>query len=404
MPAKHITVSLQYLEGGQPFDQISPSEASELLREALKRLPVTRLLLGWGVPERLVAACSAVCRQAGVELYLWQPLLTGDGQLLIEPSWRATGLSGKPVGGFLGKNEFTFACPNHPAAAQAVLEHLMEAARSGPYQGIFLDRIRFPSPTASLEDDLACFCPFCKQAAAASGIDLESIRLQLLDMIKTPQGSLALASWLISPPGMIKEMPRELKILFTFRAHSLTRFVRKATQLLHLNGLHIGLDCFSPTLALTVGQDLPALSASADWLKVMAYTHAYGPASLPFELYSLANWLVSQGISEHEALDSLAQTTGWKIPPSLPELRKSGLHAEVLPSEIEHIRSLSARDLLVGLDMVEVPGVCELQLEQVRADVQAVISGRSEGLALSWDLRHIPLERLELIREVIESS
>jgi len=56
--------------------------------------------------------------------------------------------------------------------------------------------------------------------------------------------------------------------------------------------------------------------------------------------------------------------------------------------------------LLVGIELVEIPGVAELKTEQIRADLAAVCAGEADGLVLSWDLWHMPLDRLELVSSV----
>ena len=59
--------------------------------------------------------------------------------------------------------------------------------------------------------------------------------------------------------------------------------------------LEVGLDCFSPALTRLVGQDLAALAPLADWTKLMVYGHARGPATLPYEIGALADWLAATG-------------------------------------------------------------------------------------------------------------
>ena len=83
-------------------------------------------------------------------------MLTGDGVFMPRPEWQAVGLRGERVPGFRGMPEFTFVCPNRPAVREAVLARLHDAIRGGDYQGVFLDRIRYPSPAADPTRWLAC--------------------------------------------------------------------------------------------------------------------------------------------------------------------------------------------------------------------------------------------------------
>jgi hypothetical protein len=56
---------------------------------------------------------------------------------------------------------------------------------------------------------------------------------------------------------------------------------------------------------------------------------------------------------------------------------------------------------LAGLELVEIPGVSELKIGQIRQDWQAVLQAGVEGVVLSWDLWHMPLERLNVVREIL---
>jgi acyl-CoA synthetase (NDP forming) len=54
--------------------------------------------------------------------------------------------------------------------------------------------------------------------------------------------------------------------------------------------------------------------------------------------------------------------------------------------------------LLAGIELVDIQEVVRLQPTQIAADVGAFQAAGADGLALSWDLWHIPRERLELVR------
>jgi hypothetical protein len=48
-----------------------------------------------------------------------------------------------------------------------------------PFDGVFLDKIRFPSPANGLNEVLSCFCDHCRRAAAADGLHLASVARSL---------------------------------------------------------------------------------------------------------------------------------------------------------------------------------------------------------------------------------
>ena len=386
-------ITLQYLEPGPQIAEITPRMAGDKLRAALDILPVDAVLLGWDLPAPLVEVCRKETARRGVKLYRWQPLLAGDGTFHPRRVWQTRNLEGEPIPGLDARPEFTFVCPNHPEARAAALSRLESVADPAVYDGVFFDRMRFPSPTTSLTGALGCFCPHCVDAAAEEGLDLETVRAYLRKTAVLPLFRAALE------PDRITPFTRFLD----FRQRSITRFVAEASRRVRALGLEVGLDVFSPLLTRLVGQDLGALPLLADWTKLMIYVHAFGPAALPYELGQLAFWL----FSEVEF-----QRTGVRKPVEMPEdaareaARKMfALLAgpESLQAEYLNARQMSPHDavLLAGLEMVEIPAVCELTPDEIVHDLNVLRALGADGLAISWDLWHIPLERLELVREIL---
>lgn len=62
------------------------------------------------------------------------------------------------------------------------------------------------------------------------------------------------------------------------------------------------------------------------------------------------------------------------------------------------MRAAGVRTLLGGIELVELEGIASTGPAQVAADLRVVRSAGADGLALSWELWHIPAERLEWVR------
>jgi hypothetical protein len=399
-----LMIAIQYLEPGPGITKITPAAARRKLRLAFERLPLTTVLLGWRLPPELVEACAEETQRHRAHLYLWQPVFAGDGVLVPEPDWQVTGLNDNSLAGFRGMPEFTFICPNKPAARQAVLSHIEAVLHTGAYQGIFLDRIRFPSPAADPTQLLACFCPDCRSAAAQQGLDLDEVKRSMRALVVQPGGGARLLRHILAETGGALDAAfNDLAIVdrfMQFRKQSVTRLVEAAARLARGHGLLVGLDCFSPCLAGLVGQDLAELSACCDWIKVMSYGHTFAPAGLPFELLGLSTWLEKQdGLDERTALQVVAETTNLPLPVSRESLLQNGLSPHALGVEIRRARTLGVNRLLAGIELVDLPGVTRLNTAQVQADLAEFQAAGVDGLVLSWDLWHIPQKRLDLIPE-----
>jgi len=166
-------------------------------------------------------------------------------------------------------------------------------------------------------------------------------------------------------------------------------------------GWKVGLDCFSPALAQMVGQDLAQLSACWDWIKGMVYLRAFGPTAIPFELVGLADALHSPGAADdREVLEFLARCTGWEPPSTREEIRRSRLPSSILAAEIARGREACGCPFLTGVELVEIPDVAEIDPVGIQKDWEA-LAAAPDGIVLSWDLRHMPVERLEMVNRIL---
>jgi len=116
----------------------------------------------------------------------------------------------------------------------------------------------------------------------------------------------------------------------------------------------------------------------------------------------LADWLIeSQEIEEAHALAVLAEIINLPLPAFLSSLRDTGLFPEALAIEYDRGQQIVDHGkLLAGIELVEMPGVSELNTAQIEADLRAIKNVGAGGLSLSWDLWLIPLERLEIVNFV----
>jgi len=400
-------LAVQYLESNPGTSIKIQQEVRTKLRAVLDLMPITLVLIGWEASEPLIHICRKEADKFGAKLFRWHPLLTGDGDFIPRPEWQTIGLRGEKVPGFRGMPEFTFVCPNRPAVQAATSAHLQQVMRLGIYDGIFLDRIRFPSPAANPAAWLACFCEKCHEAAGEIGLDLAAARDALQKLINTPYQIQDLVKRFFRHPNGSSSKP-DLSVIdqfFHFRTTSVSNFVSKAANLIHGEGLEVGLDTFSPSLAHLVGQDLKALNECGEWIKAMTYGHALGPSGLPFELVELANWLIKDmGMGERDAMNLLSTAMQQPLPETVSTLREYGVEPGVLHEEVERGRSCGVDCFLAGIELVDLAGVTNLNAPQIQADLRAFHDAGADGLVFSWDLQLMPFERLAMVAAELEMS
>ncbi len=380
------TLAAQYLE-------YAPSEATrakvrERLRQACELLPISIILLGWDLPPNLEEAVAEETARQNARLYRWHPLLASDAGFALPTEWQPTNLHGEPVPGFRGLPEFTFICPNRTDVQEWIAERIEVAAQRGIYQGLFFDRMRFPSPAEDPERHLTCFCNYCQRIASDSGLDLDAARRHIESYLTEADRAKALTQALFKPTE-----DSLLESFFNFRSNSITRIVQYAARLARSHGLEIGLDCFSPALTHMVGQDLFALDKSCDWIKLMIYPRVFGPAGLPFELRALAKWLGdSYSLDETEAAKIVNDASGLS-------LSMNGLGSEAIAHEIQRGRAAGITNLFAGLALVQMEGVHTPTLEQIQADLTSCHG--ADGLVLSWDVWHIPSKYIAAVGDFV---
>jgi hypothetical protein len=382
------TFAVQYLES--PYADATSTSVRRCLRQACERLPISFVLLGWEVSPSLEEAVAEETTLQHAQLYRWQPLLAGSTQTNLPTEWASIGPAGNPILGPGGKPEFSFICPNHAAVTDFLSERVEIMAARGLFQGLFLDRIRFTSPSLDPLRDLACFCPHCTQLAAETGLDLEFVRRYIFSV--SPE---VIARSLLGQPT---EAGLPLESFLDFRSASITRTVLAVAKLAHSLNLSIGLDCFTPALTRLVGQDLSALDGSADWVKIMTYPRVNAPAGISYELLSLSEWLIRSGLDEGDTMHLMSEACGLTLPVHKNKLSRSGLGSEAVTHEINRGYELGVTNLLAGIALVRMGKIHESTLEQIQSDLKASLG--ADGLVISWDLWLTPLEYIDCIRTI----
>ena len=356
----NFQIAIQFLEPCPQVVDYDPATVKAKLCSALSILPISIVMIGWDIPEDFVDICREETNKRGIKLYRWQPLLTSDGELLVTKDYQVIGLNGDPVPGFKNMPSFTFMCPNHEPYREQILEHTADILRPGKYDGIFLDRMRYPALTHDLNNSLACFCPACQEAAETVGLKLRQVKLDLNNIVSTYQGRCELLRSLLLPVSVNPPSGKENPIAqyFAFRTDCITGIVSEVTQLARSFGADVGLDCFSPALSCSVGQDMHSLDKIGDWVKPMTYLHTFAPAGLPFELNEMLTFLGKS--SKHEVsanLKFLSQIVGFPLPKDRSVLMKKGVDSLALTREIAKAKRSSAKPLLEGIELVELPGI-----------------------------------------------
>lgn len=391
-------------------DALDPLSMVETVRRAQEEIDLDLLIVGFReAPEVFRRFCGSD-RPVG-DTYLWYGALSDiegmeDSDLVV--NWR--GERSRGWGGWAEKGggveeTFRFVCPNNPAAREKTVGRLRELLARYDFAGVFLDKIRLPSPANGVDEILSCFCGHCRDAAKELGLDLDSVIKILADGAIDPSGSRPEAtgdkatSWL---DALVAGSPI-LSHFLRFRADSVGALVAELAEGARCMGRKVSLDLFSPCLAPVVGQDYRRLKQHCDWAKPMTYRLAQGPAGLRLEIPALVGGVARRfGIDEAHIVDWCSRHAALDRDMFL-ETKESAVPLSFIQAEIDAaVRALSPVPVYFGLELIRQPGVIDVDPAHVVDMVRAGNAANAAGLVISWDLMHAPIDCVRALAEAAQ--
>jgi hypothetical protein len=377
----------------------------DCVRRVLEALDLDLLIVGFR------EAPEVFCRFCGLNrpvdnVYLWFSAFSDiedmtEGDLVV--NWR--GARSRGWGGWAEKGgdveeTFRFACPNNPAVREKTTLRLRELLLRYDFKGVFLDKIRFPSPANGADEMLSCFCDHCRGAAKAEGLDLNAVVKiftdRALDANALPLHRSCSGHWLDS----IADAHPLIARFLAFRTKSVARLVAQLADECRRLGRSVSLDLFSPSLAPLVGQDYHRLKECCDWAKPMTYRLARGPAGLRLEIPALIEGVAQRfGLDEAQVVDWSARHAGFDRD-MLRQTREEAVPFAFMEGEIEAaVRAMAPVPVYFGLELVKQPGVIDVTAADVIGMIEAGRAANAAGVVISWDLLHAPMDGIRALAE-----
>lgn len=391
---------------------LDPSRMLETVRRVRGAIDLDCLVVGFReAPEVFRRFCGP--DRPVRDVFLWYGVLSDvegmeDSDLVV--NWkgeRSRGWGGWHDKGAEVEETFRFACPNNPAVRAKALGRLRELVGRYAFAGVFLDKIRFPSPANGIDETLSCFCGHCRCAASAIQLDLDAVVNMLADRaIGLPTladgGRVEAHHWLETIALANPLLSRFLR----FRSDSITRLVAELAEETVSLGRMVALDLFSPCLAPVVGQDYRRLARHCSWAKPMTYRIARGPAGLRLEIPALIEGVARMfNLDERRMLDWCARHIQAFDRRFVERTREEGVPLPFIEAEIEAaVRAMHPGLVWFGLELVSQPGVVDVRPEDVRAMVRAGRATNAAGLIISWDLMHAPMDSVEALAGAMRSK
>ena len=360
------------------FAQCSVSDIGTMkmqTEELLKRLPVSRIIFGWGIRPGLPEVWMELAEKYGVQMLLWLPVLADteqpDSGDPLKPI--RTG-NAKRITACPGE-EFRFMCPNSDRNLERTMASYDRFVREYPADGVFLDRIRYPSAVYSHYDFFGCHCERCGGLYRKAGIDEDRLFRKVC-----AEGSLASFLPSCMENGRYHYEDKDAELLCGMKRLSILRLVQKLTNHFHQMGLIVGIDAFAPCLADCVGQDLERLSEIVDFIKPMMYYRTTAPAGVPYEMAAYGDDFTRR-LSEMWGAD-VGQ-----------------------PSSMEmQLRSLKGKaSILPGIEVNSIPGICEPNEAGFTSSLRAISNAGCEEAVLCWNVLQAPETNIRSIENALSA-
>lgn len=270
------------------------------LDEVVRRLPerkyIDALIVGWSEDMELYRKLRSYTKQEGIALWLWFPVFS-EHTMRNGFRQQVNIRTGKPFTAnvFDGDETFDFCCPSEKRIFGELLKIYDSIYSSGGFDGIFLDRIRYPSMTVGAEALFGCCCEDCLAWFEAKGLSKNEIFAyseRLKRRIENPECANPLqiesyynGNYTFSDPVITK--------LLALKRDKITNILKKLADEFRKRGLLVGMDLFAPFLSAFVGQDYQSLGAMADFAKPMLYRNTYTPAGIRYEIDTMSRALSS---------------------------------------------------------------------------------------------------------------
>ncbi len=384
------------------------------LATAKETLNLDALMIWSDLNKKDLDFVKKICKDFRIKTYLWYPILADilgfkiEQEQSVETFDRLHGYGKNGCWDKLGegKEDFLFLCPNDEKNIKQIFNQYQNKIIESDFDGVFLDRIRFPSPSNGFEVLFSCFCKSCLNKFYNNyGEDLKDYRNQAKTVFKNFKT--IDINYLQTCQSFSDIIIRDgLKKFYDFRKQNiyqvLKMFADKAKQM----GKLVGVDLFAPSLAPLVSQDYQLLAKTCDWIKPMIYCHTSSPAGLPLELFCFIRAIldINPALNESQLIREINRIIGVDLPTQLNELLKKGVPENIIYTEMQKIKELNLPekvDIYVGLEAVQIPEVCNIDRSILKKYLESVAKADAKGIVLSWDLLKIPDENLKLAGDIL---
>jgi len=383
-----LAINIQAFTRGLGVDGIEFSGLKKKLDLLFDSLDIENVIIGWANNKKLYEETKEYLEKRKAKMLLWFPVFSELGYFReFQP---VVDFRGNKISSYKlqeGEN-FEFYCPTNKDNLRNVIEIFEQEyfAETG-FDGVFLDKIRYPSLSNGMNSVFSCFCPECKKAMADYGIDVDELLHELADMIEDgPEFKLRKQIPIRENSDFTYEFENPvLKKFFDFKNHNICSSVEKLCSHFKEKNLIVGLDVFAGSIAYFVGQDLRKLADHADFIKPMYYRKTNAPAGMQFELNNIFKVFTLMGNSTY---------------PDFNEKNAFGYDRTL--KELKALKALDGKTRIYpGFEVNRIDNVAPVYPDYVSESMKLVEESGMKGAVISWDIMNAPEDNIGALINIL---
>ncbi len=355
-----------------------PQQIIDKLAMAHEAGKLAGVLCGWTKDEDFYLKVGEQLHQWGVPIYLKIAVFSElSGYKKFDPM---IDYYGKPMEPYVLNPEesFEFRCPASDCNRNTLVEIYNQSYAHLPFDGIFLDRIRYSSFLSGIAGIGGCFCSECVKRYEAAGIDVEKLKARLIQLESKKDLQLngyRSGIWSVEDPL--------LDAFFKVKCEIIEESLKEYADYFHGRGMKIGFDLFAPAFGYFCGQNVQKLRQYADFVKPMMYRFTDAPAGLPFERERM---VAAAGYQVAEQLDKFAGSA-------------ENHFQDFVKREVTWMQREEGCEVWPGIEANYIEPIALIQPEMICENVRALKTLGVETMVASWNLNKIPYENMKALLE-----
>lgn len=376
-------INVQVFTAGFGEEVIEFESIKKKLNVLYEHFPIDSIIIGWGDNKKIYCDAYEYLNSMNTKMLLWFPVFSELEY--FKKFQHVVDFRGNEISDYkLKKGEsFEFYCPTNSDNLNNI-RNIYEAVFGDiPFDGVFLDKIRYPSFANGIRALFSCFCPNCRKEMEKCGIDSERLMHEISVITgESPEFELKNAIRIRQNPNFSYLFENPLwKGFFGFRNNVIHRVVKELYEYFKEKNMIVGLDVFAHSIGYFVGQDMNLLADCGDFIKPMYYRKTMAPAGLPFEMDIFKRVF---DLSENCLKSGYGSNKTYPYDLAFDELMNLSEINNKIP-------------IYPGFEINRNESISPIYPLYVKESLELVKKSNLNGVVLSWDLNNAPEDNLAAV-------